>query len=299
MRSSQGICYNTGSSFERGKFMTQTILEFGKLGIGTWYLGDQAHTRKEEIAAIQYGIENNMRIIDTAEMYGNGRSENLVGEAIKPYDRESLYIISKVLPQNANKQRLEASLDASLKQLKTDYLDSYLYHWRGMTPLEETVDMLEQMVDKGKIKSWGVSNFDVEDMEELVSLKTRYGCVMNEVLYHLGSRGIEYALKPFQDKHDIVTIAYCPLAQQGRLKKQLVTNEVVHSIAKERGISVYQVLLCFTLQQDNMVSIPRTSKVAHMKELAACQHIQLTAEEYTLLNTVFPAPKHRVPLDIQ
>lgn len=279
--------------------MQRTILDFGKLGIGTWYLGDDQHTRKEELAAIRYGIEHNMRMIDTAEMYGNGRSENLVGEAIQPYDRESLYIISKVLPQNATKQRLEVSLDASLKQLNTEYLDAYLYHWRGTTPLAETVEMLEKMVDKGKIKSWGVSNFDVEDMVELLALETRHGCQMNEVLYHLGSRGIEYELKPLQDRKDIVTIAYCPIAQQGRLKRQLVTNEVVQSIAKERGMSVYQVLLCFTLHQENMVSIPRTSKVAHMKELAACQHIQLTAEEYELLDKAYPAPRYRVPLDIQ
>lgn len=279
--------------------MGQTILDFENLGIGTWYLGDHVQTRKEELAAIRYGIEHNMRIIDTAEMYGNGRSENLVGEAIQPYDRESLYIISKVLPQNANKKRLEASLDQSLKQLKTDYLDSYLYHWRGMTPLEETVEVLDKMVDKGKIKSWGVSNFDVEDMEELLALGSQHRCYVNEVLYHLGSRGIEYALKPFQDQHDIVTIAYCPLAQQGRLKQQLITNEVVQRIAAERGISVYQVLLCFTLHQDNMVSIPRTSKVTHMKELVACRSIRLTDEEYRLLDTVFPAPTRRVPLDIQ
>lgn len=275
-----------------------TLLNHGKLGMGTWYLGDRAATRQEEIAALRYGLEHGVSIIDTAEMYGNGRSENLVGEAIQPFARDSIYLISKVLPSNANRRNLERSLDASLRQLQTDYLDMYLYHWRGATPLAETVEMMENMVQKGKIKAWGVSNFDLEDMQELHEAGGT-NCETNEVLYHLGSRGIEFALKPWQDDHAISTIAYCPLAQAGDLQDDLLHYPAVRQVAAELNISVYQVLLCFTLARQNMVSIPRTSKTAHMKELVDCLAIRLSPEQYAALDEAYPAPQWRVPLDIQ
>lgn len=275
------------------------LLQHGSLGMGTWHLGDSSAQRAEEIAALRYGIEHGISIIDTAEMYGSGRSESLVGEAVVPYERESLYIISKVLPQNANRRHLERSLDASLKALQTDYLDLYLYHWRGGTPLAETVEMLENMVGKGKIKAWGVSNFDLEDMEELFDEPGGEHCQANQVLYHLGSRGIEVALKPWQDQRQIPTIAYCPLAQAGALQRGLIQHPAVQQTAAELGISVYQVLLCFTLAQENMVSIPRTGKVAHMQEIADCLNIRLSGEQLAALNQAFPAPSRRVPLDIE
>ncbi|MCP1771645.1 diketogulonate reductase-like aldo/keto reductase [Neisseria perflava] len=189
-----------------------TMLQHGKLGMGTWFLGERPSERASEIAALHYGLEHGVSIIDTAEMYGGGRSESLVGEAMRPFARENLFLISKVLPSNANRRNLERSLDASLKALQTDYLDMYLYHWRGATPLEETVDILETMREKGKIKAWGVSNFDLEDMEELWDIPNGANCQTNQVLYHLGSRGIEVVLKPWQDARSVPTIAYCPLA---------------------------------------------------------------------------------------
>ena len=171
--------------------MADGILRHGRLGMGTWCLGDRPETRSEEIAALRYGLEQGITIIDTAELYGGGRSERLVGEAVKPFAREEIYLVSKVLPANAGRRRLEQSLDASLKALQTDYLDMYLYHWRGSTPLQETVDALEAAAAKGKIKSWGVSNFDLEDMQELLEDTDGGGrCRTNQVLYHLGSRGI-------------------------------------------------------------------------------------------------------------
>ncbi|MDO5638765.1 MAG: aldo/keto reductase [Neisseria sp.] len=276
-----------------------SLLQHGKLGMGTWHLGDSSATRAEEIAALRHGIEHGITIIDTAEMYGSGRSEKLVGEAIAPYARENLYVISKVLPQNANRRRLEQSLDASLKALQTDYLDLYLYHWRGGTPLAETIEMLENMVAKGKIKAWGVSNFDLEDMQELLAEENGSHCAANQVLYHLGSRGIEVALKPWQDQRQIPTIAYCPLAQAGALQRGLTNHPAVRQTAAELGISVYQVLLCFTLAQSHMVSIPRSGKVAHMREIADCLNIRLSAEQLDTLNQAFPAPARRVPLDIE
>lgn len=278
--------------------MKQQEAFHNRLGIGTWYLGENRHQKQEEIAAIQYAIEHGVKVIDTAEMYGNGRSELLVGEAIRPYQREEIYLISKVLPSNANRHYLEQSLDASLKRLQTSYLDMYLYHWRGNTPLFETVEMLEAMKEKGKIKSWGVSNFDIQDMKELFEVARGNHCKANQVLYHLGSRGIEYALKPLHDQNNITTIAYCPLAQGGVLKRELMSHPRLIEIAEELNISLIQLLLCFTMQP-NILSIPRTGKVNHMKELIECQAIRLPQEILKELDKLYPAPNYAIPLDIQ
>lgn len=279
--------------------MQNTLLLQPTLGIGTWFLGENPDSEKEELAALQYALDKGVTIIDTAEMYGHGLAERLVGKAIKPFEREKLYLISKVLPTNANKKRMETSIDASLKALQTDYLDLYLYHWRGSTPLAETVAELERLKAKGKIRSWGVSNFDLEDMQELLALPDGKNCQANEVLYHLGSRGIEYCLKPFQDQHSIPTIAYCPLAQAGTLQRKLLDNKELAELADELNINIYQLLLVFTLAQPNMISIPRTGQLKHMKELIACRDIHLSAEQLDRLNRLFPAPDHRVPLDIE
>lgn len=268
------------------------------LGMGTWFIGDDIHKRKEEIGSLRYGIEHGINLIDTAEMYGDGRSENLVGEAISPYSRESIYLISKVLPSHANNQHLEKACDRSLKRLNTDYLDMYLYHWRGITPLKETVYGLERLREKGKIKSWGVSNFDLEDMQELLGLPGGNHCQTNEVLFHLGSRGIEYVLKPYQDNYHIPTIAYCPLAQAGSLKQELLKNKAVQTISNELNCSPYQVLLLFVLSQPNIIAIPKASNIQHIKENIACLDIELSSEQLILLNEVFPTPKKRESLDV-
>ncbi|MCR5770654.1 MAG: aldo/keto reductase, partial [Butyrivibrio sp.] len=160
---------------------------FPKFGLGTWYLGLDPSKQKEEMEALLAGINEGVTMIDTAEMYGDGLSEELVGQAIKGMDRESLYLVSKVLPTNAGGDRLEKSLDASLKRMGTDHLDMYLYHWRGSYLLEETVDKMEEMAQKGKILHWGVSNFDTDDMIELLNVPNGDHCAVNQVLYHLGS----------------------------------------------------------------------------------------------------------------
>lgn len=270
-----------------------------QLGIGTWFLGDSLETRDEEIAAIRYGIEAGATLIDTAEMYGSGRSEDLVGEAIKPYDRESLYIVTKVLPSNASRARMEHSLDASLYRLGTDYVDMYLYHWRGSVPLRETVEELERLREKGKIRSWGVSNFDVEDLQDLMSVNEGSNCQTNEVLYHLGSRGIEVELLEQMRRLSIVLIAYCPLAQAGSLRGGLVSNETVKAVAAEHDITSYQVLLAWVLAQEGTIAIPRTGKLDHMKDNVAAAEVSLSADQLARLEADFPAPCLRVPLDIQ
>lgn len=273
--------------------------ELGNLGIGTWYMGDSQRAREEEIKSIRYAIDNGVTTIDTAEMYGNGRSELLVGEAIKGYDREKLFIISKVLPSNAGRGRIFQACEKTLERLGTDYLDLYLLHWRGMIPFEETIECMEELVRRGKIRCWGVSNMDIDDMEEIVNLSEGENCRVNQVLYHLGSRGIEYSLKPFTDRSNIATIAYCPLAQGGRLRGQLLESETVKKIAAKHKITPMQVLLCFVLSQNNMLAIPKASKLEHMKQNIECLKIKLDNDDLRALDKAFPAPVRKVPLDIE
>lgn len=273
--------------------------ELGNLGIGTWYMGDSPRAREEEIKSIRYAIDNGVTTIDTAEMYGNGRSELLVGEAIKGYDREKLFIISKVLPSNAGRGRIFQACEKTLERLGTDYLDLYLLHWRGMIPFEETIECMEELVRRGKIRRWGVSNMDIDDMEEIVNLSEGENCRVNQVLYHLGSRGIEYSLKPFTDRNNIATIAYCPLAQGGRLRGQLLESETVKKIAAKHKITPMQVLLCFVLSQNNMLAIPKASKLEHMKQNIECLKIKLDNDDLRALDKAFPAPVRKVPLDIE
>lgn len=273
--------------------------ELGNLGIGTWYMGDSQRAREEEIKSIRYAIDNGVTTIDTAEMYGNGRSELLVGEAIKGYDRKKLFIISKVLPSNAGRGRIFQACEKTLERLGTDYLDLYLLHWRGMIPFEETIECMEELVRRGKIRRWGVSNMDIDDMEEIVNLSEGENCRVNQVLYHLGSRGIEYSLKPFTDRSNIATIAYCPLAQGGRLRGQLLESETVKKIAAKHKITPMQVLLCFVLSQNNMLAIPKASKLEHMKQNIECLKIKLDNDDLRALDKAFPAPVRKVPLDIE
>lgn len=269
------------------------------MGIGTWYMGDSKATREEEIACIKYALDNGIRLIDTAEMYGNGNSERLIGEAIKGYDRKNLFIVSKVLPSNAGRNRIFQACENSLKRLGTDYLDLYLLHWRGMYPFEETFECMEELKKMGKIRRWGVSNMDIDDIFEITDSIYGSECQVNQVLYHLGSRGIEYSLKKYTDSRNITTIAYCPLAQGGRLKSKLLKSESVNKVAEKHGITPMQVLLCFVLSQNNMIAIPKASKLEHMKQNIQCLDINLDEKDLEILNKEFPAPTRKVPLDIE
>lgn len=281
------------------KIMLSDGTSIDNLGIGTWYMGDSIQTRDEEIKSIRYALDQGIRVIDTAEMYGNGRSEILVGEAIKGYDRDKIFIISKVLPNNASRNKIFQACENTLKRLGTNYLDLYLLHWRGAIPIEETIECMEELKRKGKIRRWGVSNMDIYDMEEILKNLNGENCCVNQVLYHLGSRGIEFSLKPFTDSHNIPTIAYCPIAQGGRLRKKLLESEVVKNIAKKYKISSMQVLLSFVLSQENMIAIPKAAKLEHMKENIECLNINFTKEDLDVLNKEFPKPTRKLPLDIE
>lgn len=269
------------------------------LGQGTWYLGDDKSKRKAEIEAIQTGIELGMILIDTAEMYGGGRSEELVGEAISGFDRENLFLVSKVLPGNANRERMRHSCENSLKRMKTDYLDLYLYHWRGGTPLKETVECLENLVKEGLIKSWGVSNFDIDDMEELFSIPNGENCVVNQVLYHMGSRGIEYSLLPWMIKNNVALMSYCPLAQAGSLKRELFSSEVLIKIAKKYNCDISQVMLAWNIRNGNTIAIPRTGKKVHTILNANADNIVLDKDDFDAIDSAFLPPRRKIALDIQ
>ena len=270
-----------------------------KLGIGTWKMGEIPKNRNEEIVSIRYALENGIRLIDTAEMYGNGNSEKLISEAIKGFDREKLYLVSKVLPSNAGERNIFKACENSLKNLNIDYLDLYLLHWRGSIPFEETIRCMEKLKKEGKIKNWGVSNMDIDDMQELLSIPDGKNCLVNQVLYHLGSKGIEYSLKPFTDKNHITTMAYCPIAQGGRLKNQLLSSKSVQELSKKYSISPIQVLLTYMLQKENTISIPKASKLEHMKEIVACRDIHFEQTDISLLDSEYPKPTKKLALDIE
>lgn len=269
-----------------------------RIGMGTWLLGDKTENRQQEIEALQIGIDMGIKVIDTAEMYGQGRSEQLVGQAISKYDREDVFLVSKVFPHNAGRQSIRKSLRQSLIFLNTEYLDLYLLHWRGSIPLQETVECMEELAAEGMIRRWGVSNFDVDDMEELINIPGGENCAVNQVLYHLGSRGVEYDLLPWLEQHDIPLMAYCPLAQAGDLREELLGSRELQNIADKYQISVVQLLLAFVLQKKNVLAIPRSGKKEHVLANWEVRDLFLGQEDLRVIDEVFPAPKRKVPLDV-
>lgn len=273
-------------------------MKIPKLGQGTWKMGEPSSHKAEEIATLQRGIDLGLTLLDTAEMYGNGRSEQRIAEAIVQIPREKLILVSKVLPDNAGKADLGKSLDRSLSCLNTDYLDLYLLHWRGRIPLEETIEAMEAQVSAGKIRAWGVSNFDTEDMKELLSLPQGKNCQVNQVLYHLGSRGVEFDLMPYLEQENIPLMAYCPLAQAGKLKEGMLNTPVVKELAKTYGCQETTILLAFSIQQDIVFSIPKASTVAHVEENAKALAIRFTPEEAQALDKAFPKPVKKTYLDL-
>lgn len=269
-----------------------------RLGQGTWYLGQGLSPRQQERDTLRLGIELGMTLIDTAEMYGEGRSEQLIGEAIQGLDREKLFLVSKVYPHNAGRGRLERSLEATLGRLGTDYLDLYLLHWRGSIPLRETAQEMERQVALGRIRRWGVSNLDLRDMKELMATGLGDHCVADQVLYHLGSRGIEYDLQGWLAERQIALMAYCPLAQGGTLRRGLLSHPAVTEAARAHGATPAQVLLNFVLQKDNVIAIPKASTPQHVLENAAALDFCLTSQELEALDQAFPPPARPVSLDI-
>lgn len=267
------------------------------IGQGSWFMGENPSQRAREVAALQAGLDCGLRLIDTAEMYADGGAEEVVGEALRGR-RDQALLVSKVYPWNAGHSDAIEACERSLRRLQTDYLDLYLLHWRGNIPLEETLRAMETLQQQGKIRFWGVSNFDTDDMAELWDEPNGEHCATNQVLYHLASRGIEFDLLPACQQRGVPVMAYCPLAQAGRLRDTLFTDPLLTQIAQQKGISVAQLLLAWVIRQPGVIAIPKASSVAHVKENAAALEVVLTDEELQLIDRAWPAPQHKLPLDI-
>jgi diketogulonate reductase-like aldo/keto reductase len=263
-----------------------------QLGQGTWNMGDDPSAKSEEIKTLRTGIDLGMRLIDTAEMYGNGRSELLVGEAIENI-REDVVLVSKVLPSNASSEGVVKACENSLRRLKTDYLDLYLLHWEGRYPLEETIDAFEKLKKSGKIKHWGVSNFDTDLMESLFDNQNGNLCATDQVLYNLSRRGPEFDLLPWCKKHNLPVMAYSPIEQS-----RLLSNEILARIAEKHNASASQIALGWILQNQHIIPIPKASTVEHVKDNFRSLEVQFTEEDNQMLDKVFPAPKRKVSLEM-
>lgn len=272
------------------------MMDITGLGMGTWNMGEDPQKKKDEIAAIRYGLDNGISIIDTAEMYGEGKSESLIGQALEGYDRTKVYLISKFYPYHATPELERKSLEASLKRLKTDYLDLYLLHWRGSHRLSDTIRGLEELKKEGLIKNWGVSNFDTDDMKELFSLPDGKKCFANEDLYNLDHRGVEYDLLPWQEKKHVNFIGYSPF-NSGKGDSIRITHNL-KEVARAHGATPHQIMLAWVLRTRKILSIPKAGKVSHVKDNLAAQDIQLSEDELRLINADFPQPTKKEPLDM-
>jgi diketogulonate reductase-like aldo/keto reductase len=261
------------------------------LGQGTWTMGERPARRAEEIAALRAGVELGMTLIDTAEMYGEGAAETLIGEALGPV-RDQLFLVGKAYPQNASRARLAGACDASLRRLGTDRIDLYLLHWRGAVPLRETVEAMEALRSAGKIRYWGVSNLDTADMEELIDAGGE-GCAVDQILYNLTRRGPEHDLLPWLDNHEIPAMAYSPV-EQGRL----LAHPALGEVAKTAGVTPAQVALAWVTRRDGMIAIPKAGSVAHVRENRAAVDLALSDNDLAALDAAFPAPRVRHPLEM-
>jgi diketogulonate reductase-like aldo/keto reductase len=262
------------------------------LGQGTWQMGERSALRKQEIATLQQGIDLGLRLIDTAEMYGEGRTESLVGEAIAGR-RDQVFLVSKVYPHNASRKAMQAACTGSLRRLNTDRIDLYLLHWEGGVPLQETVEAFGRLRDAGHIRGWGVSNLDADAMDELWSVPGGAAVQTNQVLYNLTRRGIEWDLLPWLRERAVPLMAYCPLEQA-----RLLRHRPLAAFAKARGMTPAQVALAWLLAQDDVITIPKTSSPVRLAENFGALAHALDNSALAELDRLFPPPAGPVPLEM-
>jgi diketogulonate reductase-like aldo/keto reductase len=262
------------------------------LGLGTWKMGVGDADEAAQLRALQVGIAHGMTMIDTAEMYGDGRSEQLVAKAIAG-QRDKVFVVSKVLPQNASRRGTVKACEASLKRLGTDVLDLYLLHWRGSIALSETFAAFEELRAAGKIRHFGVSNFDTDDLDELGATVRSPKVAANQVLYNLSVRNIEWQLYERCRKDNMAVMAYCPLGEG-----QLIGNGGISPIARKHNVSEAAVALAFTLRLPGMIAIPKSSHEKRVLENAAAADLVLDAEDLAQLDQIFPPPRGKLPLAI-
>jgi diketogulonate reductase-like aldo/keto reductase len=263
------------------------------LGIGTWNMGDRRRTRADEVAALNTSVDLGMSVVDTAEMYGSGAAETLVAEALGAR-RSEIFLVSKVLPHHATRRGTVSACEGSLRRLNTDRLDLYLLHWRGGVPLDETLEAFTILQRDGKIRHWGVSNFDVDDMDELVALDTGGERVAtDQVLYNLTRRGIEYDLLPSSRARGVPVMAYSPL-EQGRL----LGHKTIVSIARRLDVTPAQVALAWVLREPDVMAIPKAAHADRVRENRAALDIELGAPDLAELDAAFPPPSRKIPLEM-
>jgi diketogulonate reductase-like aldo/keto reductase len=262
------------------------------LGQGTWHMAEDPRRRSDEIAALRLGIDLGMSLIDTAEMYADGDAEVLVGKAIKRF-RDQVFLVSKVLPHHASVRGTIEACDGSLMRLGVDVIDLYLLHWRGPIPLEETLEAFQRLRAAGKIGSWGVSNFDVADLQDLIAIPGGREVSTNQVLYNLEHRGIEYDLLPWCERRRLPIMAYSPI-EEGRV----LDHPTLRSVAARHHATPAQVALAWVLRRDNICAIPRASNPAHVRENRVALDMHLSASDFAELDYAFPAPTHKQPLTV-
>jgi diketogulonate reductase-like aldo/keto reductase len=261
------------------------------LGQGTWTMGESARRRKDEVAALRLGFDLGMTLVDTAEMYASGGAEEVVGEAIAGR-RDEIFVVTKVMPQNASRRGTVNACEKSLKRLKVDTIDLYLLHWPGSAPFSETLEAFVALKQGGKIRNWGVSNFDVREMEAVVALPAGGSVATNQVMYNLNRRGIEFSLIPWCEKHRVPIMAYSPL-DQGKLLR----SSVVERIADRHSATRAQVALAWILRQKNMILIPKAGTEDHVRENYGGLKVQLDASDFAELDRSFPPPGRKRPLE--
>ncbi|WP_419826436.1 aldo/keto reductase [Sphingomonas sp.] len=261
------------------------------LGQGTWMMGERHDRRGDEIAALRTGVKLGMTLIDTADMYGDGAAETLIGEALGDV-RDRLFLVSKAYPHNASRKRLGRACEASLKRLGTDRLDLYLLHWRESVPLGETVEAMDALKSAGKIRHWGVSNLDTDDMDELVAAGGG-ACATDQILYNVTRRGSEHDLLPWLVEHGIPAMAYSPV-EQGRL----LAARTLAEVAKTIGATPAQVALAWVMRHDGVIAIPKAGSVDHVRENRAAADLVLSDADLAALDAAFPRPRDRRPLEM-
>lgn len=254
------------------------------LGQGSWYMGEDRGARKAEVAALQLGLDLGLTLIDTAEMYAEGGAEDVVGEAIAGR-RDEVFLVSKVYPHNASRLGVAAACERSLKRLKTDRIDLYLLHWRGQHPLTETVAGFEALQRAGKIRHWGVSNLDLDDMRELASVPGGDACAANQLLYNLSRRGIEWDLLPWLRERSMPVMAYSPIEQA-----RLLRHQGLQDLARRHGMTPAQAALAWLLRQEGVIAIPKSASAVHVRENAAARELVLDAAQRAELDRLFAPP---------
>jgi aldehyde reductase len=262
------------------------------LGQGTWYMGEDRAARKDEVAALQLGLDLGLTLVDTAEMYAEGGAEEVVGEALQGR-RAQAFVVSKVYPHNASRQGTAAACERSLRRLKTDHIDLYLLHWRGQVPLAETVQAFEALQRAGKIRHWGVSNLDLEDMHELWGVPGGQNCAVNQLLYNLSRRGIEWDLRPWLQQRGVPVMAYSPIEQA-----RLLRDKGLQDFARRHGMTAAQAALAWLLAQEGVIAIPKAGHVAHVRDNAAACDIRLDAAQRAELDRLFAPPASASPLEM-